>query len=418
MIPVVLGDDISEAKRVHAGLVAAGLPAQLVEDLATSRATHDDVALVHVSRLSQAPTSLMLSDFIAFGGADDAASAVRCMQRGAVEYWPAGSSVEAMARLLKNRPQRVNPTHSAVAVSGAMCRLVDLAQRVAQADISVLIAGESGTGKEVIAKYIHAMSKRADGPFVAVNCAAIPETMLEAVLFGHEKGAFTGASEKRLGKFELADSGTLLLDEITEMPVALQAKLLRVLQEREVERIGSNRPRKIDVRVLATSNRDLQDAVAHGHLREDLYYRLSVFPLILPPLRERSEDIVPLAHHFLAQYGASKELSLSQQAEQTLNQYHWPGNVRELENAIQRALVLCDQTVIYPQDLGLDLSPAYREEGADSLQAQMRNQEEQLLLRTLEDNGGVRKTTAAQLGISERTLRYKLKQLKDRGILN
>ena len=219
--------------------------------------------------------------------------------------------------------------------------------------MTVLLTGESGTGKEVYARFIHARSKRSAGPFIAVNCAAIPEQMLEALLFGHEKGAFTGAQARSTGMFEQANGGTILLDEIGEMDLSLQAKLLRVLQEREVEPLGASKPVALDVRVLATSNRDLEQTVRDGEFREDLYYRLSVFPLQIPPLRERPGDVVALARRFVAARGGAN--SLSDAALSRLVSYAWPGNVRELENAMQRALLLCDAAgVIEPRHLVLD----------------------------------------------------------------
>ncbi|WP_274600868.1 sigma-54 interaction domain-containing protein [Ectothiorhodospira shaposhnikovii] len=221
--------------------------------------------------------------------------------------------------------------------------LVELARRVAASEATVMLNGESGVGKEVYARFIHAHSLRADGPFVAVNCAAIPENMLEAMLFGHERGAFTGAYESRPGKFELAEGGTLLLDEISEMDLSLQAKLLRVLQEREVERLGGRRPMQMDVRVLATSNRNLMQAVAEGKFREDLFYRLNVFPLVIPPLRERPGDILPLARRLIYIHGRGIDRArLSTAAAARLMDHIWPGNVRELDNVIQRAMILRD----------------------------------------------------------------------------
>ncbi len=316
--------------------------------------------------------------------------------------------------------------------SAAMEALYRLAGKVAQADIAVLISGESGTGKEVMARHLHARSSRANAPFVAVNCAALPETMLEAILFGHEKGVYTGATVSRAGKFEQAHGGTLLLDEITEMPVALQAKLLRVLQEREVERLGGARPVPVDVRVLATSNRDLRQAVADGVIREDLYYRLSVFPLQVPPLREHMEDVVPLAEHFLAKHG-SDACTLDASARAMLLTYDWPGNVRELENCMQRALVLTDGTTISADHLVLQ-ALSVNTQGADtfkaplaappvqpvedpgSLSERLRREEDELLLSALREHGGVKNKTAKALGISDRTLRYKLQDLRQRGI--
>jgi len=238
-------------------------------------------------------------------------------------------------------------------------RLVDLARRVAATDCTVLIVGESGTGKEVLARFLHLESTRSRGPFVAVNCAAIPETMLEALLYGHEKGAFTGAHAAHPGKFEQAQGGTLLLDEITEMPLQLQAKLLRVLQEREVERLGGRTAVPLDVRVLATTNRNLRAEVAGGRFREDLYYRLNVFPLAIAPLRERREDILPLAMQLIASHCRPGERipAISAAAAQLLLTYRWPGNVRELDNLLQRALILASGPVIEPEHIRFELLP-------------------------------------------------------------
>ncbi len=418
MIPVLAGEDAREAHRLLTALTSAGFGADIVRTADEINGAR--VALVHVSHIQRARRAANPTALIAFGGEDRADAAINTIKHGAAEYLPQGADIERVSELLLTDAPSPAPTGVRhVARSASMLGVLDLAERVAAADIAVLVSGESGTGKEVICRHIHESSARADGPFVAVNCAAIPETMLEAVLFGHEKGAYTGASEKRLGKFELADGGTLLLDEITEMPVALQAKLLRVLQEREVERIGSHKPRKVDVRVLATSNRDLREAVAEGVLREDLYYRLSVFPLQIPPLRERREDIQTLAQHFVSKYAGDRRLTLSAAAGDRLFAHDWPGNVRELENCIQRAIVLCENNTIEACDLGLTASPL-ADEGTSPvplLQKERRDTEEQLVLKVLNENNGVRKTTAQQLGISERTLRYKLKQLKERGLL-
>jgi len=305
-----------------------------------------------------------------------------------------------------------------IAVSPAAQRCFDLAQRVARTDVSVLIGGESGTGKEVVARFIHDNSARAAGPFVAINCAAIPEHMLEAILFGHEKGAFTGAHQMREGKFELARGGTLLLDEISEMPVALQAKLLRVLQEREVERVGGKRPIAVDVRVIATTNRDLKASIADGRFREDLFYRLSVFPLELDALRARRQDIRPLAEHFLAKHGrADMRPTLSGAALEALEAHDWPGNVRELENVIQRALVLWNGAAIEPSDLGLAATPQRAVDvRALPLDERMLHTEVEIVCEALKHHAGRREATARALGISVRTLRHKLKRWRDMGI--
>ncbi len=335
-------------------------------------------------------------------------------------------------------------------------QLLALADKVAQSDVTVMLTGESGVGKEVYARYIHRRSARGGGPFVALNCAAIPESMLEAVLFGHEKGAFTGAADARPGKFELAHHGTLLLDEVTEMALGLQAKLLRVLQEREVERVGGQSPKAVDVRVIATSNRDLRAAVAQGLLREDLYYRLNVFPLHVPPLRQRPRDILPLAHRLARRHFSGTQLpQLSAEACRELLRHDWPGNVRELENVMQRALVLAQGGRIDVGALALDSEPLLAREAlprdeqpqlieagdvptdelptddvpADaapaagepenasaSLDRHMRSHESELILRALQATDGHRNQAAARLGISPRTLRYKLARLRESGL--
>jgi two-component system response regulator FlrC len=298
-----------------------------------------------------------------------------------------------------------------------------LARRVAAADVTVMLTGESGVGKELFARFIHAHSARRGGPFIAINCAAIPESMLEATLFGHEKGAFTGAADARSGNFEQADGGTLLLDEVTEMALGLQAKLLRVLQEREVERLGAARARRVDVRVIATSNRDLRRAVQDGILREDIYYRLNVFPLRIPPLRERPADIVPLAEHLLARHsGADTAPKLSDAAARFLAAQAWPGNVRELENVMQRALILRRGAEIGIEDLRIEPpAPAHLDhcdhpDHPGDLESSLRVSEGELILSALEAEHGRRNAAAQRLGISPRTLRYKLARLREAGL--
>ncbi len=310
--------------------------------------------------------------------------------------------------------------------------LLELARRVAATDATVLIAGESGTGKEVVAQYIHRHSQRSAGPFVALNCAAIPENMLEAMMFGYEKGAFTGASEARPGKFEQAQGGSLLLDEISEMDLGLQAKLLRVLQEREVERIGGRKKIRLDVRILATTNRDIRREVNEGRFREDLYYRLNVFPLTVPPLRQRPKDILPLARNFMKR-ATDQRVALSHEAEALLHNHSWPGNVRELDNVMQRALILKRGNMLRPQDIVIEQllvpmelggSPAREiqpgmavERGeAGVLEQDLRTREEELILEALRTGNGSRKWAAEQLGISPRTLRYKLAKMREAGI--
>ena len=298
--------------------------------------------------------------------------------------------------------------------------LMSLARRVAGADVTVMLTGESGVGKELFARFIHEQSSRHDGPFVAINCAAIPEAMLEAILFGHERGAFTGAAEARSGKFEQADGGTLLLDEVTEMALGLQAKLLRALQEREVERLGAVKGRKVDVRVIATSNRDLREAVAEGTLREDIYYRLNVFPLRIPPLRERRDDIVPLARHLLGRHVRPGETvpGIEAAACEWLREQPWPGNVRELDNALQRALIVRCGVQIGLKDLKLEAAPVAQWRSVDraDLSTSLKASEGELIMDALRAEDGRRAAAAQRLGISPRTLRYKLARLREMGM--
>ncbi|HLJ39260.1 MAG TPA: sigma-54 dependent transcriptional regulator [Steroidobacteraceae bacterium] len=315
------------------------------------------------------------------------------------------------------------PDPEPVASAASSQRLLELAARVAATECGVLIVGESGTGKEVLARFIHRNSKRAAAPFVAVNCAAIPENMLEAMLFGYERGAFTGAHVSHAGKFEQAQGGTLLLDEVTEMPIGLQAKLLRVLQEREVERIGGRGPLPLDVRVLATTNRRLREEVAAGRFREDLYYRLNVFPLAIAPLRARRDDVLPLAMQLLAARvrPAAPVPALSAEAAHLLLTYTWPGNVRELDNLLQRALILLNGPVILPQhiqfELAGDAAPQAQQPATPaSLAASLDERERDLILDALRAGKGSRREAAESLGISARTLRYKLARLREAGI--
>lgn len=387
-------------------------------------------------RHPQLPVLLMT----AFGAVE---RAVDAMRQGAADYLVKPFEPKALLVLVDRHalgrlPQ--DEQDGPVACELASQQLLALASRVAQSDSTVLITGESGTGKEVLARFIHEQSPRAQGPFIAINCAAIPDNMLEATLFGHEKGAFTGAIASAPGKFELADGGTLLLDEISEMPLGLQAKLLRVLQEREVERVGARKPISLNIRVLATSNRDLAGEVAAGRFREDLFYRLSVFPLAWRPLRERPADIVPLAERLLAKHARKMNhapIRLSPQARDSLVGYAWPGNVRELDNAIQRALILQQGGLIQPEDLCLTApigfacvpaapllmavasTPSVESTGATEAGAlgdDLRRHEFQVIVDTLRAERGRRKEAAERLGISPRTLRYKLAQMRDAGM--
>jgi two-component system response regulator FlrC len=316
----------------------------------------------------------------------------------------------------------LSETLEPVAVDASSRLIVDLARRVASTDCTVLIVGESGTGKEVLARLIHRASPRANKAFIAVNCAAIPENMLEAMLFGYERGSFTGAINSHAGKFEQAQGGTLLLDEITEMPLQLQAKLLRVLQEREVERIGSTEAKQLDVRVIATTNRLLRAEVAAGRFREDLYYRLNVFPLAVNPLRERRDDILPLATHLLQVRvrPGMRIPALSADAAHLLLTYSWPGNVRELDNLLQRALVLVEGSVIEAEHILFEKQPTRLEVvsngGAPVLHQTMQRAERDVILEALRAANGSRREVAEKLGISPRTLRYKLARIRSAGI--
>ncbi len=346
--------------------------------------------------------------------------AVEAMRAGACHYLTKPFEPDALLAEVV-RYMLPAPADGAVEVLAEDARsreLFALAQRVAATVATVMITGESGTGKEVVARFIHRASPRAGGPFVAINCAAIPENLLEATLFGHEKGAFTGAQQSQAGKFEQAQGGTLLLDEISEMPLALQAKLLRVLQEKEVERVGGRKAVALDVRVLATSNRDLVAEVKRGGFREDLYYRLNVFPLEMPALRDRPADIVPLAQQFISRFAAGfgrAGVSLSAGAARQLTQYDWPGNIRELENVIQRALILVPGDLIEVEHLpqvSRGLSPSMAEPPAD-VPLDMKSLERAHIMEALDAVKGSRKLAAQRLGMSERTLRYKLQQYRE-----
>jgi len=370
---------------------------------------------------------------VAAGVTSDAQAAVRAIRAGAKEYVPLPPDPELIAAVIEAVTEE---SHAIICQGTAMHRLLALADQVAASDASVLITGESGTGKELIARHLHRKSARAEKPFISVNCAAIPENLLESELFGHEKGAFTGAVARRIGKFEQADGGTLLLDEISEMDLRLQAKLLRAIQEREIDRVGGTQPIRVNIRILATSNRRLQDAVRQGSFREDLFFRLNVVTLTLPPLRDRPEDIDSLAEYFGRRYAESNGLParpFSPEARNLLLRHDWPGNVRELENTIHRAVLLSRGDVIGPEAISL-MSDTGANAAADSISNSaaaavgratstdgligktLADVERDLILDTLKHYLGNRTHAANILGISIRTLRNKLKQYSDAGV--
>jgi two-component system response regulator FlrC len=379
--------------------------------------------LVRLQGSARAPAVVLMTAFATID------RAVAAMKQGAVDYlakpFRARELLDCVRRHL--RPAADAGSAAPVAVDARSREVLAQLARVAASRVTVLLEGESGTGKEVFARHLHALSPRAAGPFVAINCAAIPEQMLEAILFGHERGAFTSAHSTTPGKFELADGGTLLLDEISELDIGLQAKLLRVLQEGEVERIGARAPRAVDVRVVATTNRNLRDWTSAGRFREDLYYRLSVFPITISPLRERPGDVLPLARVLLDRHGGAQR-SFDDAAAEALCAHDWPGNVRELENVVQRALILAGDAVSIgvaalhlppaaARPLPAGAAPATAGAAvATSLPDNVELAEQGVILDALRRHEGHRRRAAAELCISERTLRYKLSRLRERGI--
>jgi two-component system, response regulator FlrC len=360
----------------------------------------------------------------AYGTIDDAVQAIK---DGASNYMAKPFAPEVLLNMVNQYvPLQTHDIFEPVVADSKSIELLVLAKKVATTDASVMVLGPSGSGKEVLAQYVHYNSARNDKPFVAINCAAIPENMLEATLFGYEKGAFTGAVQACPGKFEQAQGGTILLDEITEMDLGLQAKILRVLQEREVERLGGRKTITLDVRVIATSNRDLKEAVKAGVFREDLYYRLNVFPLTWLALSERRDDIIPLAKHLverICQKSGEAIPEFTAAARSKLSAYHWPGNVRELDNVVQRALILHSEQKIDATDLLIEnfdtpmlIESPTESVTEDKLGNELKLQEHQIILDTLQACQGSRKDVAERLGISPRTLRYKIARMRDSGI--
>ena len=368
-------------------------------------------------------------------------NAVQAIRNGASDYltkpFKAELLIEMLADLLPQAMTTVeDETDDFIAVDDKSIQLAEVSKRVALTEASVMISGESGVGKEVVSRFIHQYSNRSKGPFVAINCAAIPENMLESELFGYEKGAFTGAYQLKVGKFEQAQGGTLLLDEITEMDLALQAKLLRVLQEREVERLGGRKVISLDVRILATTNRNIYQAVSEGKFREDLFYRLNVFPLHISSLRDRPDDILPLANKILSHYSSftnstsKNTVYFSEMAKRRLVKHLWPGNVRELDNVIQRALILKTGNIIQAGDIHIEnevfifqsasdvlnkTEEIERDEIEPDLSGDLKAREQDLILSALKAKNS-RKEVAERLGISSRTLRYKLAKMRDAGV--
>jgi DNA-binding NtrC family response regulator len=425
---LVIDDDYHMRVALSEALLGAGYSVCSAEDgrvamESISKASYDlvitDVKMPYIngidllSRIKKDFASVPVVVITAYGTVEHAVSA---MKEGAFDYiqkpFDADALYQVVQRALGSESEKI------VCCSRSMKEVLIKAQQVARSDATALIMGESGVGKELISRFIHENGDRKDMPFVAVNCAALPESLLESELFGYEKGAFTGATSKKLGKFEIADNGTILLDEVTEMDMRLQAKLLRVLQEREVEVIGSRFPKKVDVKVIATTNRSLDKYVEEGKFREDLYYRLNVFPIVVPPLRDRREDIPQLVADLVKKHGRGADIRIDKESMNYLIQRSWKGNVRELENAVARACILSNYSVIKITHLQ-DPAEA-RESGRESVSrdavGSVREMEMKLILDALKSMNGNRTKAASVLGITSRTLRNKIKEYRDMGL--
>jgi DNA-binding NtrC family response regulator len=419
------GFEVDQAGTAEEGLKRADRADLVLTDLRLPGM--NGLELIQAIRRQNAHTPVIV--ITAYGTVENA---VEAMKAGAFDFLPKPFSMDHLMtvvtkalevralrdenRQLKEELGRRYSFENIIGRSPAMQEIFATIERVAPTRATVLIAGESGTGKDLIARAIHYHSPRRDRPFVKINCTTIPENLMESELFGYEKGAFTGATASKPGRFELADTGTVFLDEIGDVPPNIQVKLLRVLQEHEFERLGSNKTRQIDVRVIAATNADLRAALEHGEFREDLYYRLNVVPINVPPLRERKEDIPALAEHFVRKYAAElgrPVKGLSEEALAVLRAHHWPGNVRELENVIERSLVLCSGEILRAADIKLDAVRNAR--GADEPLLPpgmtLEEHERELIRKALEKAKGNKSQAARLLGLSRNALRYRLSQM-------